>query len=120
MSRRAIPVVEIRPQARDPLLLELVAAIGAGNIEFGPIHDDEFYVDGLCHDSGRVRINPSHHVVNIVLHECLHRMRPKMKERGVRSRVGKIMRQMSDDEIDRLYNVILSTAAVKNKPESLR
>lgn len=121
MGKR-LPVVTVTRarRSRDPLLIELIAAIGAGNLELGPIHDETYYVDGICDDDGRVRINLSHHAVDVCLHECIHRLRPKWKEQTVRQRVGKLLRQMSDQEIDTLYNVIQATAIVKTKPDTLR
>lgn len=119
MSRRVVAIVEAKPKPRDPIIHELVAAIGAGKIEIGPIHDDTYYVDGFCRDDGSIRINPARGVVDTCLHELTHRMRPKWGERTVRSKVGKLMRQLSDAEVDRIYNVILSTAKVKKRADTL-
>ena len=94
---------------RDPLMLELVAAIGAGNIEIGPLHDDDAFLHGLC-EGRRVYVNPSVSVVDTCLHECLHRMRPAWSERAVRAKVTRLMSLLSLDEVDRLYNIVLATA----------
>lgn len=101
---------------RDPLILELVAAIGAGRIELGPIHDDTEFVHGYAQKNGVVRINPAASVVDDVLHELTHRMRPKWKEHAVRSRVGRIIRQLSDPEIDTIYTLLLSSAKTRRTP----
>ena len=109
-----------RPK-RDPLLIELIAAIGAGRILFGPIHNKKQYVYGFC-DEGNdnaIRINPACHIVDTVLHECLHRMRPTWKERSVLRKTKQLMGQLDDAEIDRLYDVILSTAKVSKKVANL-
>ena len=110
----------MKRQPRDPLMIEVIAAIGAGRIEVGPIHSPRQYVYGWCDtNSGRVRLNPAPHAVEIALHECLHRMRPKWTERGVNSRAKKLLGQLSDQEIDRLYDVIVATAKVRKNVDTL-
>lgn len=108
-------------KTRDPLLIELIAAIGAGRIAFGPIHHKKQYVYGFCDvsDDNAIRINPAPHAVDVCLHEALHRMRPKWSERSVLRKTKQLMGQLSDDEIDRLYQVILSTAKVSKKVATL-
>ena len=107
-------------QPRDPLMIELVAAIGAGQIEVGPIHAARQYVYGWCDTSnGKVRLNPAPHAVEIALHECLHRMRPTWKERTVSARAKRLLGQLSDEEIDRLYDVIVTTARVRKRADVL-
>lgn len=95
---------------RDPLLLEIAAAVGAGNIEIGPIHDDETFVHGLAYKNGKIVINPAIDVVDTLLHECCHRLRPEWSERAVRTRVTRLMRQLSDKEIDKMYELVLVAA----------
>lgn len=120
MSRKVVAVAEAKFKRRDPLLLELVAAIGAGNIELGPIHsEDEFVYGWMDTKNGRIRLNPAPHAVLIALHEATHRVRPSWSERSVWRRSRQIMKQLSDDEIDRLYDVILSTACVKKRADTL-
>jgi hypothetical protein len=110
----------VKRQSRDPLLIELIAAIGAGRIDVGPIHAKRQYVYGWCDTSdGRVRLNPAPHAVEIALHETLHRMRPKWTERSVTSRAKKLLGEMSDQEIDRLYDVIQSVAKVRKHVDTL-
>jgi hypothetical protein len=107
-----------RSTLRDPLLLEIAAAIGAGNIEIGPIHSDREFVHGVAYTkTGRIRINPAVDVVDTALHECCHRLRPHWSERTVKARATRLMAQMSLAEIDKLYEVLLTTAKVKKRPE---
>ena len=107
-------------RTRDPLMIEIIAAIGAGRIEVGPIHSPRQYVYGWCDtNSGRVRLNPAPHAVEICLHECIHRLRPTWTERGVNSRAKRLLGQLSDAEIDRIYEVILSVATIKHKADTL-
>lgn len=108
-----------RHVGRDPLLLEVVAALGAGRVEFGPIHDEAEYVFGFTRPDGSVRLNPSCHVILILLHELVHRLRPAWSERAVRARASRLLNQLSDRERDTLYTILLTTARVRKKPEPL-
>lgn len=94
---------------RDPLLLEVAAAIGAGGISIGPIYDKGQFVHGQIEGS-KIVINPTIETVDTLLHECLHRLRPQWSERAVRSRTTRIMRSLSYPEIDRIYQLLLTTA----------
>jgi len=110
----------VKPTPRDPLLIELIAAIGAGRIDSGAIHERGHFVYGWCDEkNGRVRLNPAPHAVEIALHECIHRMRPTFTERGVSRRAKQLLRQLSDPEIDRLYSVIVATARVRKRADVL-
>jgi hypothetical protein len=108
-----------RPPARDPILIELVAAIGAGRIEFGPIHYEGEFVHGIARKDGSIRLNPAIEAVDTVLHECCHRLRPKWSERAVRAKVTRLMRELSMPELDKIYEVLLSTASVRKRAEHL-
>lgn len=109
-----------RTPSRDPLLLEIAAAIGAGNLEIGPIHSDREFVHGVAYTkTGRIRINPAVEAVDTILHECCHRLRPAWAERTVRAKTTQLMRQLSMAEIDRLYEIALSTARLCRKVERL-
>jgi hypothetical protein len=105
---------------RDPLFLEVLVALGAGGITVGPIHCDGEEVTGYAITTGKhkgaVRIDPSHDVVDTVIHELLHRLRPKWSERKVRSQTRTFTRHLSDAERDRLYTLIQSVAKVKRRP----
>lgn len=93
---------------RDPLLLEVAAAIGAGNLRLAPLPStrDEF-VHGLCEEGGRVTIDPAPSTVDTAVHELLHRLRPTWTERGVRRRTRQLMASLSDAEVEKLYELVL-------------
>jgi len=107
-----------KQKPRDPMLLEVVAAIGAGRIEIGPIHDKDDWVSGIC-EGARIRINPAIDVVDSTLHECLHRLRPAWVERTVKARTTRLMRQLSDAEIDKIYELVMSVGVMRRKAERL-
>lgn len=104
-----------RRLVRDPLILEIAAAIGAGRITMGPIHDDDTFVHGVIDGAGAVRINPAVDTVDTACHEMIHRLRPAWSETSVRRRTTRIMRQLSDDEIDRLYEIVLTRARLSKR-----
>jgi len=107
-----------RRKPRDPVLLEVVAAIGAGRIEIGPIHDDGMLVHGFCEGS-KIRINPAIDVVDSALHECLHRLRPAWSERTVLARTTVLLRSLSNAEIDKIYELVMSVGVMKRKAAKL-
>ena len=90
---------------RSPLLLKLMARIG--ELEF-----EECWIPGIggrhteadWSSSGVIRVNPMPHVVDSVIHELLHECFPAYKERAVRSLTGKLMKQLSDAEIQAIYS----------------
>jgi len=89
---------------RSPLLLKLMAR--AGELDF-----EECWIPSVngCKtladwsDKGRIRVNPMPHVVDSVIHELLHEACPTYSERAVRSMTGKLMKQLSDEEIQAIY-----------------
>jgi len=91
------------------MMLEVAAAIGAGRITLDSIHDDTDFVYGYCEGgSGKIVINPALPVVEVAIHECLHRLRWAWSEQTVQARTTRLMRQLSNAEIDRLYALILA------------
>jgi hypothetical protein len=110
--------VKRRQRGHDPLLLELVAAIGAGRIEFGPLHSDTDLLHGLCEGS-RVYVDQTVSTVDTLLHELAHRMRPEWSERTVRARTAKLMGQLTRAEMDRIYAIALSTAKTRKTPKKI-
>ena len=96
-----------RPPERDPLLLEVAAAVGAGRIRVAAIEDTAGWVHGLTYPNGEIVIDPSVDTVDTLVHECIHRLRPGWSERAVRSRTGKLMRALSRREMTTLYTLLL-------------
>lgn len=96
---------------RDPLMLEIMAAIGAGRILIGSIrgHEGEF-VHGICSPDGEIVINPSVEIADTAIHECIHRLRPAWSERTVRARTKRLMCQLSHDEVEKVFEVVMATA----------
>lgn len=94
--------------ARDVIFIELCATLGTGGLHEAYITsaDPHERIDGLC-VGRKVIVSPVFHVVETVIHECLHRIRPKWTERSVRRKTTQLMRQLSEAELERLYEVWL-------------
>lgn len=98
---------------RDPLLLEVAAAIGAGRIRFRSMASEDVFVHGHTADDGLITINPVPDVVDSAVHECLHRLRPKWSERAVKTKTTRLMKQLQDSEIDKLFELVLVSAKIR-------
>jgi hypothetical protein len=108
--------------SRDPLWVEVLVALGAGNLSIGPIHceDGSQYVQGYAvlakgRQRGHVRLNPSLDLVDTAVHELTHRLRPRWSEAKVRAQTRKIMRELSDAEVDAVYAAIQAVATVRRR-----
>jgi DNA-binding sugar fermentation-stimulating protein len=89
-------------KGRDPLLLRVCAEIGAGRITEAYIHDPGYMTEGLTEGS-RITINPAHATVNVLVHECIHALRPAWSEQTVRSRTSQICRRLTDAETQAIF-----------------
>lgn len=108
-----------RKRKRDPLLLEVVANIGRGRITLGAIHHPSLHVHGYM-EAGYIRINDRISTVDTLLHEVLHRIRPKWSEQTIRSRTAKMMRQLTMAEIDKLYEMVTTSAYRARRAAKIR
>lgn len=100
----------------DPILLEIAAAIGAGRISIRSVQEDAWICHGVTLDGGDISINPIPSLVDTAVHECLHRLHPTWSERTVQARTTKLMRRMSNAELDTLYVLLMASAKVKKRP----
>ena len=98
---------------RDPLMLEIAAAIGAGRMALRLLRDDGAFCHGLTMDGGEIAVNPLPDTINTVVHEAIHRLRPAWSERTVLARTTKLIRQLTDEELETLYVLFMSCAKVK-------
>lgn len=84
------------------LLLRVCAELGAGNITEAYIVDKDHYCEGLT-EGDQITINPVHATVDVVIHECLHRIFKRWSEQKVRATTRTLRRSMSDAETLALY-----------------
>jgi hypothetical protein len=85
------------------LLMRVCAELGAGNITEAYIRSEGEYCEGLTEPDGAITINPTHAVVDAVIHECLHRMFWRWSEAKVRAKTRTLRKLMTDDETVAFY-----------------
>ena len=76
-------------------------------------------IRGLCVDDHAVYVNPSPDIVEVVLHEILHRLHPRMAEETVAATALRIMVSMSDAEIRQWIKQYRAVARKKKDPVHL-
>lgn len=92
----------------DPLLLDLVAALGQASITSGQIRPGRkrapYVILGL--QEGRsITINEGQILLPVILHELVHYVRPDWSELGVERATQRLLRSLSDDDIEHLYRL---------------
>jgi len=97
-----------KPITRDSIFVELCATLGTGDLHEHYIASANPHerIAGLC-VGRKVIVNPVYHTVDTLLHECIHRIRPHWSERSVKRKTTQVMWQLSDAEIQRVYEVWL-------------
>lgn len=76
-------------------------------------------VRGLCVDDNAVYVNPNPDVVEVLLHELIHRTHPRMSEEQVATKALRIMVAMSDAEIRQWMKRYRAVARKKKAPVHL-
>jgi hypothetical protein len=92
------------PNEKSPLLLKVMVLIG--KLEFheswiAPNHTH--YTDGSCDENNLITVNPIPSVVDTIIHECLHALYPDYSERAVLSLTGKLMKQLTSEDMQTIY-----------------
>jgi len=98
-----------RDPGADALRLVLWAELKRGGIYEADVRADFEHVEGAC-DGQRVYINPAPPVVEVLLHELLHRARPSWSERRVLRESRRVMLQMDERQIRRWYRAYQAQA----------
>ena len=93
-------------EPRNPLLIKILAKLDGVEIHEAHIPREPGFghIYAKWEPSGKVTINPVPHVVDSLLHEMAHEVFPAYTEIGVRSLVGKLMKQLSDEELQTIYD----------------
>jgi hypothetical protein len=90
-------------EKRPLLLLRVLAELGAGQIREAFIPSEKhFFVDGET-EGRAITINPVPEVVDTIIHELLHRLYPRWSERYIKNRTSYLMKRMTDEEVQLLY-----------------
>ena len=89
---------------RNPLLLKLMARLGELTFEEKYIPDSGGHpVYAEWFPEGKIVVNPVRHIVDSVIHEGLHEMYPKYSERAILSLTGKLMKQLTEEDLLAVY-----------------
>jgi hypothetical protein len=101
-SRTVVPDMPTN-EKRPLLLLRVLAELGAGQIREAFIPSEKhFFVDGET-EGQAITINPVPEVVDTIIHELLHRLYPQWSERYIKNRTSYLMKRMTDEEVQLLY-----------------
>src|SRR5574338_332921 len=96
-------------QSKPALLVQVLTEIGKGRIFEGYIPDKHEFIHGEC-DGKSIRVNPAIATVDTLIHEALHRVNPAWAEPYVRNRTSFLLRRMSDEQIQQLYETYQTLA----------
>jgi hypothetical protein len=89
---------------RPLLLLRVLAELGAGRIREAYIPSTrESFVDGEI-EGRAITINPVPEIVDTIIHELLHRLYPHWSEGYIKNRTSYLMKRMTDEEVQLLYD----------------
>lgn len=103
-------------KTRDPILVEVLSSIGDVQIEEEYLYHARAPKRDFCHGQygdGVVTINPAPSVVQYLVHELLHHVRPEWSERSVVAKTTRLIRQMSHEDVIAVYEEYLSRRKVK-------
>lgn len=79
------------------------------------------YVHGVCLPDGTVYVNPVPSTVDSAVHELIHRLRPRYGEKRVRAETRRLMRSLTDAEMQRWFRQYTKAAKpaerMKLRPE---
>lgn len=84
------------------LLVEVLTAIGSKRLVETFIHDKHNFVHGET-DCRTIWVSPSIGVVDTVIHEAIHTVRPGWSESYVKNRTTWLMRQLSEEQVQQVY-----------------
>lgn len=105
--------------SRDPLLVEVIAAIGAGRVWRGFIRhgatNEPLY--GCRQPDGEIWINEPLLVVETLFHEAVHRMRPRWGEKRVTDTANELLKGLSDADIEALHGIYLTHVHARERRE---
>lgn len=91
-----------------PKLQRLYEALDKGDVYEQPVVEQKprrRSIYGYCHDAnGTITINPVLHVLDTLVHELFHRMNPSWSERTVKRETTKLIRALSPEEQQALYD----------------
>lgn len=92
-----------------PIMLRLMTLLGETEVSEGYVNKEaKRDIYGYLAPNGTIVVNPVPHIVDTLLHELLHKLHPTYTEQAVRSLVGKLMKQASDEDLCAIYDMYLN------------
>ena len=92
---------------RNPLLVDVLAALGDVSISqrylIDPSHKKSYFMHGE-QDGNNITINEAPNIVSPLIHELVHYVRPTWSERTVRRFTTILIRQLTHEEIQAIYD----------------
>lgn len=85
-----------------PNLDDLLDELSRGRVYECSLRDKQWVLDGLT-DGDTIWIDPRPAIVDTVLHECLHRLKPRWGERTVRKHTARLLGRMGERDLHRVY-----------------
>ena len=95
---------------KNPLLIDVLSALGDVEILEKYLIDRSAPRRNFLHGEqvdGRIIINPAPSVVSILVHELIHQVRPSWQEVTVRQWTTRLMRSLSHEQIEAIYQQYL-------------
>lgn len=99
------------------LMNEILLALGELRIIEAYIQDPKDYIHGVT-DGSTVVVNPVPQIIDTLIHEVLHCIRPKWDEATVRRQTSRLMNRLSDQDLQELYEVYKARAIKQKKSVS--
>lgn len=98
-------------------LADLWDELGNGRIVESDLRDPLQHLDGFMdYGTKRVHVNPRPAVVEVLLHELLHRRFPSMSERRVDSEAKRLLCSMSSADVAKWYRQYSIVARRRTRP----
>ena len=104
--------VRRRPVAE--MLAELAEEASHGKIVAARLNDPRFHLDGLC-DGDTVIIDATPSIVEVFLHELMHRRWRQWSERRVRQESRRLLANMTQDQIGAWYRRFVKLRRVASR-----
>lgn len=97
-----MPVKPPRPVA--DVLAELTEELSRGKVYEGALLSKDVIVHGICdYGTGAVHVDPIPHVVEVLLHELLHRRYPSWSEKRVDREGLRLVSRMTRQQLQTWY-----------------
>lgn len=101
-------------------LEEVRAALRKGGVAEGEILNDENHVSGICREDGTIVLNPAPGVVEVLLHELIHRLHWRWGEKRVQAEAGRLLSRMTDHDVRAFYRAYRKRAKKLPSPVTLK